>query len=114
MTETTSLNYHPSTQRKRLRIIARIPWTRKIANEDLLNQCQQESMKKIIVQSPRDIVLPQKTHHAIPREAVQWKTEGHRKPRHPKTSWRRTVETEAAAMGQSWGTLKTLAQDRVR
>ena len=27
---------------------------------------------------------------------------------------RRTVETEATAMGHSWGTLRTLAQDRLR
>ena len=37
---------------------------------------------------------------SIPRVAVEWKTEG------------RTVEAEATAMGHSWGTLWTLAQDR--
>ena len=28
-------------------------------------------------------------------------------------TWRRTVEAEATAMGHSWGTLRTLAQDRL-
>ena len=29
-------------------------------------------------------------------------------------TWRRTVEAEATAMGHSWGTLRTLAQDSLR
>ena len=29
-------------------------------------------------------------------------------------TWRRAVEAEATAMGHSWGTLRTLAQDRLR
>ncbi|GFS15578.1 endonuclease-reverse transcriptase [Elysia marginata] len=37
---------------------------------------------------------------------------GRRKRGRPKTTWRRTAEAEAATMGQSWGTLRTLAQDR--
>ena len=28
-------------------------------------------------------------------------------------TWRRTVEAEATALGHSWGTLRTLAQDRL-
>ncbi|RUS71310.1 hypothetical protein EGW08_020929 [Elysia chlorotica] len=55
-----------------------------------------------------------KEQDAIPRVAVQWRPEGHRKRGRPKTTWRRTVEAEAAAMGQSWGTLRMLAQDRER
>ena len=48
------------------------------------------------------------------RVAVEWKPEGHRKRGRPKMTWRRTVEAEAKAMGHSWGTLRTLAQDRLR
>ena len=29
-------------------------------------------------------------------------------------TWRHTVEAEATAMGHSWGTLRTLAQDHLR
>ncbi|GFR95715.1 endonuclease-reverse transcriptase [Elysia marginata] len=32
----------------------------------------------------------------------------------PKITWRRTVEAEAANMGQPWSTQRTLAQDSVR
>ncbi|GFR69087.1 endonuclease-reverse transcriptase [Elysia marginata] len=48
--------------------------------------------------------------------AAQWRPKGHRKHGRPNItkSWRRTVEAEAATMGQSWGTLRMLAQDRVR
>ncbi|GFR86170.1 hypothetical protein ElyMa_004193200 [Elysia marginata] len=46
------------------------------------------------------------------RLAFQWKPEGRRKRGRPKTTWGRTAEAEAATMGQSWGTLRTLAQDR--
>ncbi|GFR84498.1 hypothetical protein ElyMa_000672900 [Elysia marginata] len=74
-----------------------------------------------------------KDQNAIPRVAVQWKTEGHKKCGRPKITWRRTVEAEGhrkcgrpkitwrrtvkaetEAMGQSWGILKTLTQDRPR
>ena len=34
-------------------------------------------------------------------------------PTNQHVSWRRTVEAEATAMGHSWGTLRTLAQDRL-
>ncbi|KAK3792892.1 hypothetical protein RRG08_035255 [Elysia crispata] len=53
-----------------------------------------------------------KEQDAIPRVAVQRRPEGHRKRGRPKTTWRRRVEAEAAPMGQSWGTLRMLAQDR--
>ena len=50
----------------------------------------------------------------IPRVAIEWKPEGRRKRGRPKITWRHTVEAEATAMGHSWGTLRTLAQDRLR
>ena len=49
-----------------------------------------------------------------PRVAVEWKPEGHRKRGRLRMTWRRTVEAEVTAMGHSWGTLRTLAQDRLR
>ena len=44
-----------------------------------------------------------KDQGSIPRVAVEWKPEGHRKRGHPRMTWRRTVEAEATAMGHSWG-----------
>ena len=99
---------------KSLRKIARIFWPRYISNEDLLEQCQQETMETIIIRRRWRWIghVLRKEQDAIPRVAVQWRPEGHRKRGRPKTTWRRTVEAEAAAMGQSWGTLRMLAQDR--
>ncbi|KAK3764893.1 hypothetical protein RRG08_025414 [Elysia crispata] len=99
---------------KSLRKIARIFWPRYISNEDLLEQCQQETMETIIIRRRWRWIghVLRKEQYAIPRVAVQWRPEGHRKRGRPKTTWRRTVEAEAAAMGQSWGTLRMLAQDR--
>ena len=51
---------------------------------------------------------------SIPRVAVEWKPDGRRKRGRPRMTWRLTVEAEATAMGHSWGTLWTLAQDRLR
>ena len=99
---------------KSLRKIARIFWPRYISNEDLLEQCQQETMETIIIRRRWRWIghVLRKEQDAIPRVAVQLRPEGHRKRGRPKTTWRRTVEAEAAAMGQSWGTLRMLAQDR--
>ena len=55
-----------------------------------------------------------KDQGSIPRVAVEWKPEGHRKCGHPRMTWRHTVEAEVTAMGHSWGTLRTLAQDHLR
>ena len=55
-----------------------------------------------------------KDQGSIPRVAVEWKPEGHRKRGRLRMTWRRTVESEATAIGYSWGTLRTLAQDRLR
>ncbi|KAK3760073.1 hypothetical protein RRG08_064743 [Elysia crispata] len=86
---------------------------RYISNEDLLEQCQQETMETIIIRRRWKWIghVLRKEQDAIPRVVVQWRPEGHRKRGRPKTTWRRTVEAEAAAMGQSWGTLRMLAQD---
>ncbi|GFS00149.1 hypothetical protein ElyMa_002808700 [Elysia marginata] len=55
-----------------------------------------------------------KDQNAIPRVAVRWKPEGTWKRGRPKITWRRSVEAEATTMGQPWGILRTLVQDRVR
>ena len=44
----------------------------------------------------------------------QWEPEGHRRGGCPRMTWRPTVEAEGTDMGHSWGTLRTLAQRRLR
>ena len=55
-----------------------------------------------------------KDQGCIPRVAVAWKPEGHTNRGRPRMTWRRTVEAEATAMGHSYDTLRTSAQDRLR
>ena len=100
---------------KSLRKIVRILWPQIISNQDPLGQCQLESIEITIARRRwRQIghILP-KDQSSIPRVAVEWKSEGHRKRGRPRMTWRRTVEAKATAMGHSWGTLRTFAQDRL-
>ena len=99
---------------KNLRKIVRIFWPQIISNQDLLDECQQESIEITIARRRWIGHILRKNQGYIPRVAVEWKPEGHKKRRRPRMTWRRTVEAEATAMGHSWGTLQTLAQDRLR
>ena len=45
---------------------------------------------------------------------MERKPEGHRKDGRSRMTWRCTVEAEETAMRHSWGTLRTLAQDRLK
>ncbi|GFR68968.1 retrovirus-related Pol polyprotein from type-1 retrotransposable element R2 [Elysia marginata] len=113
--KTEDLSKLSSFHTKNLRKIARIFWPQRISNEELLEveHCQQESIEKILVERRWKWIGHAlcKSQNAIPRVAVQWKPEGRRKRGRPKSTWRRTAEAEAATMGESWGTLRTLAQD---
>ena len=101
---------------KNLRKIVRIFWPQIISNQDLFDEYQQESIETTIARRRWRWIghILRKDQGSIPRVAVEWKPEGHRKRGRPKMTWRRTVEAEAKAMGHSWGTLRTLAQDRLR
>ena len=101
---------------KSLRRIKRLFWPKRISNEELLSSLNQDNMNTIITQRRWRWIghVLRKDVGAIPRVAIQWRPEGKRKRGRPKNTWRRTVETEAAAMGHSWGTLRVMAQDRDR
>ena len=87
-----------------------------ISNQDLCDECQQESIETTIARRSWTWIVNKlrKDQGSIPRVAVEWKPEGHRKRGRPRMTWRCTVEAEATAMGHSWGTVRTLAQDRLR
>ena len=53
-----------------------------------------------------------KENDSIVRTALHWTPDGKRKRGRPKMTWRRTVEGEMKDMGQTWGSLSKLAQDR--
>ena len=45
----------------------------------------------------------------IPKVALGWTPAGKRKRGRPKTTWRKTVETELSEMGLSWGEGQSIA-----
>ena len=67
-------------------------------NKDLFDECQQESIETTIARRRWRWIgyILRKDQGSISRVAVEWKP------------------AEATAMGHSWGTLRTLAQDRLR
>ena len=97
-----------------LRKILRIFWPRKITNEELLRRCNQEDMATIITQKRWRWIghVMRRDTDSIVRTALHWTPEGKRKKGRPKTTWRRTVESEMKAMKQTWGPLTKLAQTR--
>ena len=44
--------------------------------------------------------------------ALRWTPAGKRKRGRPKTTWRKTVETELSEMGLSWGEAQAIAKDK--
>ena len=50
----------------------------------------------------------------ISKVALRWTPAGKRKRGRPKTTWRKTVETELSEMGFSWGEAKAIAKDKTR
>jgi len=50
----------------------------------------------------------------MPKVALRWTPAGKRKRGRPKTTWRKTVETELSEMGLSWGEAQAIAKDKTR
>ena len=97
-----------------LRKICRIFWPQKVSNEVLY---QKTGCKNILLEVKHrrlrwlGHVLRMKQGW-IPKTALQWTPVGKRKPGRPKTTWRRTAETELKEMGLTWGEAIKLAKDR--
>jgi hypothetical protein len=53
-----------------------------------------------------------KDQHNITREAIFWTANGKRKRGRPKTTWRRTTESELKQIGLTWRTVVAKAKDR--
>ena len=78
------------------RRIRRNFWPNKISNEDLLRQCNQDSMATILIRRRWKWIgrVIRRDEHSITRTARHWTPEGKRKCGRPKNTWRRTVEGE--------------------
>ena len=48
------------------------------------------------------------------RRCWEWNPQGKWKRGRPRSTWRRSVETEGQTLGHSWGQLEVLSQDRVK
>ena len=92
---------------KSLRKIARIFWPRYISNEDLLEQCQQETMETIIIRRRWRWIghVLRKEQDAIPRVAVQWRPEGHTR------ATENHLEKDSGGRGSSHGTVMGHLED---
>ena len=106
------ISFHTTNLRK----IVRMFWAQIISNQDLQDQCGQGSIQITIARRRWRWVghVLRIDQGSIPRVAVGWKSEGHRKRGRPRMTWRPTAEAEATTMRHSWGTLRTLAQDLLR
>ena len=94
----------------RLRKLQRIFWPKTISNHGHLARCQQEDTETIITMKRRRWFghVLQKDADSITKVSIHWTQEGKRKRGRPKTTRRRTLETEMKNMNHSWGTIQRL------
>ena len=97
-----------------LRRILRICWPRKVTNEEVLGQCNMEDLGTIITRRRWTWIghVLRRDSSSITKTALHWTPEGKRKKGRPRMTWRRTVEGEMKVMGQTWGSITRMAQDR--
>ena len=97
-----------------LRTIFKIRWPRIVSNNELREMSGQEDITVEIARRKWRWVghVLRKDQHDITREAIFWTADGKRKRGRPKTTWRRTAESELKQIGLSWRTVETRAKDR--
>ena len=99
---------------KNLRRIIRFFWPQTISNQDLFDEYQQESIETTIARRRwrwiGHISLITQRSKLHPKSSSRMETRGTQKTRASKDD----MEAKATAIGHSWGTLRTLAQDRLR
>ena len=100
----------------RLRRICNIFWPNKISNKDLyqktgctsidleINKRRLRWLGHVLRMSPERIA----------KVALRWTPAGKRKRGRPKTTWRKTVETELSEMDLSWGEAQAIAKDKTQ
>ena len=98
-----------------LRQICKIFWSNRISNENLLEMTNSTCILKEIQQRRfrwLGHVLRMPVSN-ITRIALRWTPQGKRPRGRPKTTWRRTIETELKEqLGMTWGEAETKAKDR--
>ena len=99
---------------KNLRRILKIYWPTTISNEALFERCDTDSISNMVMRRRWTWVghVLRREHDSLLRTALHWTPEGKRRRGRPKTTWRRTFETEMKAARMSWGQVRQLADDR--
>ncbi|XP_063447098.1 uncharacterized protein LOC134726617 [Mytilus trossulus] len=104
-------------QNRCLRQILKIRWLNTISNENLHIRAGTKKLSDDVIERRWRWIghVLRMDANSICSVALTWKPEGKRKVGRPKTSWRRTVETERTSLGwNSWASARTVAKDRVR
>ncbi|KAG7302389.1 hypothetical protein JYU34_013918 [Plutella xylostella] len=101
---------------KCLRRILRIYWPRTISNAELWRLTKQKPIdQEILIRKWRWLGHTLRRPGETPSKRIlTWQPPGSRKRGRPKTTWRRSVESEAKVMRMEWEDLAAAAQDRVR
>ena len=104
-------------QNRCLRQILKIRWPNTISNENLHIRAGTKKLSDDVIERRWRWIghVLRMDANSICSVALTWKPEGKRKVGRPKTTWRRTVETERTSLGwNSWASARTVAKDRVR
>ncbi|CAG2234263.1 unnamed protein product [Mytilus edulis] len=91
-----------------LRRIMKIYWPNKITNEDLHKKTKSQDIETTLLQKRWRWLghVLRKPQGDMTKVALRWTPEGKRKRGRPKTTWRRTIETEMKERGYTWGTIE--------
>ena len=97
-----------------LRRILRIFWPERIRNEELWNRARQRPIREEITERRWRWLghTLRKPRKSITRQSLQWNAQGKRSRGRPRTKWRRNLEEEMKASGNSWRDITRMAQDR--
>ena len=97
-----------------LRFIVDVRWPDKISNVDLWARTNQKPIDQEIRRRKWGWIghTLRKPADNTAQQALDWNPQGKRKIGRPKTTWRRSVESEARRLHKSWSDLKRVAQNR--
>lgn len=97
-----------------LRSIFKIRWPKVISNNELRDMAGQEDISVEIARRKWRWIghVLRKDQHDITRESIFWTADGKRKRGRPKTTWRRTAESELKKIELTWKTVVAKAKNR--
>jgi len=101
-------------QNKCLRRILRIYWPQTISNYELRRRTGTKPIKQQVRRKRLKWIghVLRMPPAALPRVALRWTPDGHRKRGRPKETWRRTVEKEMKENSWTWGHLERRTPER--